>query len=112
MYLLRILSVYLHVLVMIKHFFLFLVGPLKVLKESPSFEALENKFYNLEPGGRYKPPDCISRNKVALIIPYRDREEHLRIFLHNMHPILQRQQLDYGIYVIEEVRYLLKMSDI
>lgn len=79
-----------------------LVGQLKVLTESPSFEILENMFSNLDPGGRYKPPDCISRNKVALIIPYRDREKHLRIFLHNMHPILQRQQLDYGIYVIEE----------
>lgn len=61
-------------------------------------------YSNLSPGGRFKPPDCIARNKVALIIPYRDREEHLRMFLHNMHPILQRQQLDYGIYVIEEVK--------
>lgn len=79
-----------------------LVGRLKLLTESPSFEELEKMFSSLEPGGRYKPSDCISRHKVALIIPYRDREEHLRIFLHNMHPILQRQQLDYGIYVIEE----------
>ena len=63
-------------------------------------------YNNLQPGGRFRPPDCIARNKVALIIPYRDREEHLRIFLHNLHPILQRQQLDYGIYVIEEVKFL------
>ncbi|GIX71605.1 beta-1,4-N-acetylgalactosaminyltransferase bre-4 [Caerostris extrusa] len=79
-----------------------LVGRLKVLTESPPFEQLEQMFPNLKPGGRFQPPNCIARNKVALIIPYRDREEHLRIFLHNLHPILQRQQLDYGIYVIEE----------
>lgn len=79
-----------------------LVGRLKVLTESPSFDVLEQMFSNLNPGGRFRPSDCIARNKVALVIPYRDREEHLRIFLHNLHPILQRQQLDYGIYVIEE----------
>lgn len=60
-------------------------------------------FPALKPGGRFQPSNCIARSKVALVIPYRDREEHLRIFLHNLHPILQRQQLDYGIYIIEEV---------
>ncbi|GBN31734.1 Beta-1,4-N-acetylgalactosaminyltransferase bre-4 [Araneus ventricosus] len=79
-----------------------LVGRLKVLTNAPSFDELEQMFSNLNPGGRFRPSNCIARSKVALVIPYRDREEHLRIFLHNMHPILQRQQLDYGIYVIEE----------
>ncbi|XP_054721966.1 beta-1,4-N-acetylgalactosaminyltransferase bre-4-like [Uloborus diversus] len=78
------------------------VGRLKVLTDAPSFEELEKMFSNLDPGGRYKPPTCTSRSKIALIIPYRDRETHLRMFLHNMHPMLQRQMLDYGIYVIEE----------
>jgi hypothetical protein len=81
-----------------------LVGRLKVLTESPSFNQMEALFPDLEPGGRFKPSDCIPRHKVAIIIPYRDREEHLRIFLHNIHPILQRQQLDYGIYIVEEVQ--------
>lgn len=82
---------------------------MKVLTDAPSFEKLETMYSNLSPGGRFKPPDCIARNKVALIIPYRDREEHLRMFLHNMHPILQRQQLDYGIYVIEEVKLFISI---
>jgi hypothetical protein len=81
-----------------------LVGRLKVLTESPSFDQMEAMFPELEPGGRFKPSNCIPRHKVAIIIPYRDREEHLRIFLHNFHPILQRQQLDYGIYIVEEVQ--------
>ena len=54
-------------------------------------------------GGRSSPADCLPRHHVALIIPFRDREQHLRIFLHNMHPFLWRQQLNYGIYVIEQV---------
>lgn len=79
-----------------------LVGPLKVLKDAPSFEELEKLFPNLMPGGRYKPQECMARHRVAIIIPYRDREEHLRIFLHNMHFMLGRQQIDYGIFVVEE----------
>lgn len=69
-------------------------------------EKLEALFPELEPGGRFRPKNCIARHKVAIIIPYRDREEHLKIFLQNMHPMLQRQQLDYGIYIIEEVQKL------
>lgn len=80
-----------------------LVGPVKVWVEAPSFEELEKIHPELELGGRFRPPDCKSKHKVAIIIPYRDRELHLRLFLHNLHPILQRQQLDYGIFVVEEV---------
>lgn len=79
-----------------------LVGRLKVMTDVPKMSQLEECFPDLEPGGRFKPPNCTARFKVAIVIPYRDREQHLRIFLHNIHPILQRQQLDYGIYVIEE----------
>ncbi len=32
----------------------------------------------------------------------RDRAAHLRLFLHHMHPFLQRQQLDYRIFVVEQ----------
>lgn len=54
-------------------------------------------------GGRYAPKDCISSHKVAIIIPFRKRQEHLKYWLYYLHPILQRQQLDYGIYVINQV---------
>lgn len=57
---------------------------------------------SLQPGGRFHPSDCQAHYKVAIIIPYRDREEHLRVFLRNMHPFLQRQQIDYGIFVVEQ----------
>ncbi|TWW54887.1 Beta-1,4-galactosyltransferase 1 [Takifugu flavidus] len=40
--------------------------------------------------------------KVAIIIPYRNRHEHLKHLLFYLHPMLVRQQLDYGIYVINQ----------
>uniref|UniRef100_A0A8C0BDR5 Beta-1,4-galactosyltransferase n=1 Tax=Buteo japonicus TaxID=224669 RepID=A0A8C0BDR5_9AVES len=53
-------------------------------------------------GGRFAPKDCIALQKVAIIIPFRNREEHLKYWLYYLHPILQRQQLDYGVYVINQ----------
>lgn len=63
---------------------------------------MEREFPTLEPGGRFKPRECQARDRVAIIVPYRDRLRHLTIFLYNIHPMLQRQQLDYGIFVIEQ----------
>ncbi|XP_054893200.1 beta-1,4-galactosyltransferase 1-like [Poeciliopsis prolifica] len=82
-----------------------LVGPLKV--EFNTRRTLENvkaesSSSELQMGGRYKPPDCISRQKVAIIIPFRNRHEHLVHWLYYLHPILMRQQLDYGVYVINQ----------
>ncbi|RWS24195.1 beta-1:4-N-acetylgalactosaminyltransferase bre-4-like isoform X1 [Leptotrombidium deliense] len=79
-----------------------LVGRLRVMDECPSFEQLEAMHPELLPGGRFRPINCTARQKVAIIIPYRSREKHLRVFLHNIHPFLMRQQLDYGIYIIEQ----------
>uniref|UniRef100_A0A3Q3VX29 Beta-1,4-galactosyltransferase n=1 Tax=Mola mola TaxID=94237 RepID=A0A3Q3VX29_MOLML len=56
----------------------------------------------LQEGGRYKPLDCFSKHKVAIIIPFRNRYEHLKHWLYYLHPILLRQQLDYGVYVINQ----------
>lgn len=41
--------------------------------------------------------------KVAIIIPYRDREDNFKIFLNNMHVFLTRKKINYGIYVVEPV---------
>lgn len=39
---------------------------------------------------------------MAIIIPFRNRYEHLNHWLYYLHPILMRQQLDYGVYVINQ----------
>lgn len=48
------------------------------------------------------PLPCVSRHRVAVIIPYRDREEHLLTLLNTLHPLLHRQQVHYRVYVVEQ----------
>ncbi|XP_053475411.1 beta-1,4-galactosyltransferase 1 isoform X2 [Ictalurus furcatus] len=77
-------------------------GPLYVdFSEPVKLDSLL-KDSRLSLGGRFMPSECVSQQRVALIIPFRDRELHLKIWLFYMHPILQRQQIDYGIYIIEQ----------
>ncbi|XP_016353900.1 beta-1,4-galactosyltransferase 1-like [Sinocyclocheilus anshuiensis] len=78
-----------------------LVGPMRVEFSGPvSLDLVRSENPTLQPGGRFKPTDCIAQQKVAIIIPFRNRDEHLKYWLYYLHPILQRQQLDYGVYVI------------
>lgn len=80
-----------------------LLGKFNVeIDEVPDFGELETMFPRLEAGGRYSPSDCRARHRVAIIVPYRDREEHLKAFLFNIHRFLQRQQSEYGIFVVEQ----------
>ncbi|KAG9331127.1 hypothetical protein JZ751_019975 [Albula glossodonta] len=53
-------------------------------------------------GGKWTPTDCIPRWKVAILVPFRNRHEHLPILLRHLIPMLQRQRLQFGIYVIEQ----------
>mgnify|MGYP001165658219 FL=1 len=85
-----------------------LLGPLYVKQTGipdlkPETEPFFRHFGNtLRLGGASKPAECLARTKLAVIIAYRDRAEHLKIFLHHMHPIFQRQLIDYRIFVIEQ----------
>lgn len=80
-----------------------LVGPIKVWFDYPSWSELNKLYENIEPGGHGKPATCVSRNRVAIVIPYRNRDQQLRAFLHNMHSLLTKQQLDYGIFIVEQI---------
>ncbi|XP_076825859.1 beta-1,4-galactosyltransferase 1-like [Clavelina lepadiformis] len=69
----------------------------------PTFEEIAAAYPTLENGGYYPGPnDCRTENTLAIIIPFRDREEHLRFFLYYIHGILQRQQARYRIFVVEQ----------
>ena len=59
--------------------------------------------YGISSGGKAKPKDCLVKQKTAFIIPYRNRESHLITWLSHLHPVLMRQQLDYQIFVVEQV---------
>ncbi|XP_023323120.1 beta-1,4-N-acetylgalactosaminyltransferase bre-4, partial [Eurytemora carolleeae] len=80
-----------------------LLGRFPVLTQQvPDFSEMESMFPDLELGGSFKPADCKPRHRVAIIVPYRDREDHLRAFLYNIHRFLQKQQNEYGIYIVEQ----------
>lgn len=82
------------------------VGPLRVEFNNPvNLEQIKKDNPNVELGGRFRPKDCKALQKVAIIIPFRKRDEHLKYWLHYLHPILQRQQLDYGVYIVNQVCY-------
>lgn len=84
------------------------VGRIHVEFSQPmTLDQVRQENPQLDFGGRYNPSNCVALQKVAIIIPFRNREEHLKYWLHYLHPILQRQQLDYGIYIIEQVKHAL-----
>lgn len=69
---------------------------------APTVQELERRFAWLKAGGHWSPEQCRVLKKVAIIIPFRCRGEHLLLFLQHMHPFLKRQQLDYQIFIIEQ----------
>lgn len=80
-----------------------LTGKIKLDTSEDSIDDVQKKLGEmLYTGGYYAPPKCQARHSVAIIVPYRNRPKDLAIFLKNIHPFLQKQQLEYGIFVIEQ----------
>ncbi|XP_061610487.1 beta-1,4-galactosyltransferase 5 isoform X2 [Phyllopteryx taeniolatus] len=81
-------------------------GRLEVNMSEVSLEDVERSLLQeestLAPGGHWKPKDCLPRWKVAILVPFRNRHEHLPILLRHLVPVLQKQRLQFGIYVIEQ----------
>ncbi|XP_007487264.1 beta-1,4-galactosyltransferase 6 isoform X4 [Monodelphis domestica] len=61
-----------------------------------------SKDLDIGPGGHWRPSDCKPRWKVAVLIPFRNRHEHLPIFFLHLIPMLQKQRLEFAFYVIEQ----------
>jgi beta-1,4-galactosyltransferase 1 len=53
-------------------------------------------------GGHWFPTRCQAEQRLAIIVCYRKREQHLKMFLDNIHPFLQQQQLDYTVIVVNQ----------
>lgn len=71
--------------------------------EDVNITNVEASNQEVEDGGIWKPSDCHSWQKVAIIVPYRDRWGHLKLLLKRLHPMLRKQQISYQIFVIEQV---------
>ena len=87
----------------------YLIGQIKVnltvptdLKAVENFFATANVLSEIRTGGLWKPRDCRSSTKTAIVFPFRKREEQLRVIIRHLHPILQRQLIHYRIFVIEQ----------
>ena len=68
-----------------------------------TLEELEKQIEGMKTGGRWTPTKCVPRDRVAIIIPFRDRHKHLVLLLYYLIPMLQRQLLDFRIFVTEQV---------
>ncbi|UJR14772.1 hypothetical protein I4U23_001760 [Adineta vaga] len=67
-----------------------------------SFDIIEEHHKDIDSGGHWFPKTCRTEQRLALIICYRNREFHLKLFLDNIHSFLQKQQLDYTIFVVNQ----------
>jgi N-terminal region of glycosyl transferase group 7 len=80
-----------------------LVGPIEVDATPEILEHVEARLSGIiQPGGCHKPSECRARDRVAIVIPFRDRKQHLPILLKNLHPFLVKQQIDYRIFIVEQ----------
>jgi hypothetical protein len=72
-----------------------------------SFSKIEQDLEELplQIGGRFSSNQKNSP-KIAIIIPYRNRERNLKMFIYYMHHFLSSQTIDYTIYVIEPIEEL------
>ena len=78
-------------------------------KRKISLNEVEEKLkpLGIEFGGRWSPSECKSKFSVAIIVPYRNREENLHIFLKHLHPFLIKQRVKYGIFLVEPIHSLI-----
>src|SRR5690348_6950343 len=77
-----------------------LVGHVETVQVAPSTDIIAQSHPDVQMGGHFI-PNCSHTDKVAIIVPFRDRLKHLEIFLFNIHPILKRQLIEYTIFVVE-----------
>lgn len=76
----------------------------KLLKSVVVNQA-DSQHPELTPGGHWRPTWCIPRQRIAIIVPYRDRANHLKAFMRVIHPFMQRQLHYYTVFVIEQVHF-------
>jgi hypothetical protein len=61
-----------------------------------------NETYFNSTSGFNQPIKCRARQRSAIIIPYRNREDQLNLLLAHLIPILKKQQIDFQIFVINQ----------
>uniref|UniRef100_A0AAF5DGG4 Galactosyltransferase C-terminal domain-containing protein n=1 Tax=Strongyloides stercoralis TaxID=6248 RepID=A0AAF5DGG4_STRER len=80
-----------------------LIGRVPIYLEAPPFKYINSLYPNIKSGGHFYPNNCKAQQKVAILVPYKNRQVQLRIFLYNIHRTLQKQYIDYVIFIIEPI---------
>ena len=77
------------------------------LENVTTLEAIERELehLHLSNGGKLMKRSA-SAERLAIIVPYRNRASNLRLFLTYLHSFLSRQNATYGIYLIEPMESL------
>lgn len=71
----------------------------------------QSSYSSIEIGGKYNAKnDSNYANTIAILVPYRNRLNNLKLFLYYMHPFLIRQNISYSIYLIEPKNQELKFN--
>lgn len=80
----------------------------KSLSISPSnLDELGREFPHVKDGGHWEPEHCLQRQRLGILIPFRDRWDQLPILLRQIHLLLTKQWRHYSIYVIEQNGFLI-----
>ena len=74
-----------------------------VMTDSPTIPDVTAVHNDVTIGGSWKPKNCIARHRVAIVIPYRDRQRHLTSLLNTLVPVLKSQNVHFQIFVSEQV---------
>ena len=77
-------------------------GPMPVDVEKHPLPWIAKHHSQVQTGGTWR-PDCQPRQKVAILVPFRDRDDDLLLLLNNIHPFMQAQLLEYTVYIVEQV---------
>ena len=66
-------------------------------------QALQSRYPKVTLGQGWTPPNCNPKFQIAIIVPFRDRESHLKIFINNLIPFLQLQQISFQVFIVDQV---------
>ena len=78
-------------------------GRQKLNKRVYSLEKLEDMYPFMD--NEHYIPSCRPYQKIAIVVPYRDREKQLKVFINNVLPRIYRQNQEFGVYLVEQVLY-------
>jgi len=69
-----------------------------------TYVEMENS--DVEIGGHWMPNDCIPYQKVAVILPHRNRQHEYQTLLKRLHSMLKKQKINYTIFIVTQVKFL------